>query len=65
MPMTPDQERWAEALAIDRAHGDHAAQWIAEKIGELALMGDEKGVERFRQIATRLDALLASRARPQ
>lgn len=55
--MTPDQERWAEALAIERLHGDRAPVWIAERIGELALAGDAAGVERFRQIAERLDEL--------
>lgn len=55
--MTPDQERWAEALAIERLHGDRAPVWIAERIGALALAGDAAGVERFRQIAKRLDEL--------
>ena len=55
--MTPDQERWAEALAIERQHGDRAPVFIAERIGALALVGDEAGVERFRQIAARLDEL--------
>lgn len=55
--MTPDQERWAEALAIERQHGERAPVFIAEQIGALALAGDEDGVERFRQIAARLDQL--------
>lgn len=55
--MTPDQERWAEALAIERLHGDRAPVWIAERIGALALAGDAAGVERFREIAARLDQL--------
>ena len=57
MPMTADHERWAEALAIERRHGDEAALFIAERIGALALAGDEAGVERLRQIAVRLDLL--------
>ncbi len=55
--MTPDQERWAEALAIERLHGDRAPVWVAERIGALALAGDAAGVERFQQIAKRLGEL--------
>lgn len=55
--MTPDQERWAEALAIERLHGERAALWIAERIGALALAGDADGVARFKQIAVKLEAL--------
>jgi hypothetical protein len=55
--MTPEQERWAEALAVERLHGDGAPAWIAERIGALALAGDVAGVERFREIAARLDEL--------
>ena len=43
--MTPDQERWAEALAVERMHGDDSPRFIAERIGELAIAGDWKGVE--------------------
>jgi hypothetical protein len=56
--MKPDQERWAEALAIERLHGDRAPVWIAERIGTLALAGDAAGVERFRQIAQHLEQLM-------
>lgn len=55
--MTPDQERWAEALAIERLHRERAALWIAERIGALALAGDADGVARFKQIAVKLEAL--------
>ncbi|HEV7290446.1 hypothetical protein [Sphingomonas sp.] len=43
--MTPDQERWAEALAVERLHG------------ALALAGDSAGVARFRQIAAKLESI--------
>jgi protein-disulfide isomerase-like protein with CxxC motif len=59
--LTPEQERWAEALAIERLHGEGAPRWIAERIGTLALAGDDAGVERFREIAARLDQLRAGR----
>lgn len=55
--MTPDQERWAEAIAIERLHGERAPVWIAERIGTLALAGDSEGVARFKQIAARLEAM--------
>lgn len=56
--MTPDQERYAEALTIERMHGADAPRWIAERIGSLALAGDEAGVLRFVEIARRLDELM-------
>lgn len=52
-----ERERWAEALAIERVHGDTALLWIAERIGALALEGDEAGIERFKDIAARLAQL--------
>ena len=55
--MTPNQERWAEALAVERQHGEDVPRFIAERIGALALAGDMEGVERWREIATRLDQL--------
>lgn len=55
--MNPDQERYAEALAIERLHGPGAPRWIAERIGALALAGDVAGVARFQEIAIRLDGL--------
>lgn len=58
--MTPDQERWAEALAIERLHGADAPRWIAERVGALALAGDMAGVQRFRQIAERYEQLMAA-----
>jgi hypothetical protein len=56
--VTPDQERYAEALAIERMHGADAPRWIAERIGSLAFVGDEAGVLRFIGIARRLDELM-------
>ena len=59
--MTPDQERWAEALAIEKMHGDQAPMWIAERLGGLALAGEYAGVERMMEIAAKLDELRAMR----
>jgi len=56
--MTPEQERLAEALAIERIHGERAPVVLAERIGALAVAGDAGGVSRWREIATQLDRLL-------
>lgn len=60
-----DRMRWAEALAIERLHGDDAPRWVAERIGALALAGDTDGVKRFREIARRMERLLIARRAPR
>jgi hypothetical protein len=60
-PRTEDEWRWAEALALEKLHGSDAPRWIAERIGTLALAGDESGVERLQEIAQRLDQMLTGR----
>jgi hypothetical protein len=57
--MTPEHELWAEALAIQQRYGDHAATHIAERVGALAMAGEEAGVARWREIAARFDQLWA------
>ncbi|WP_010339394.1 DUF6961 family protein [Sphingobium yanoikuyae] len=49
--MTPEKERWAEALAVERRHGDNAFDFVARRIQDLAIQGDEAGVERWITIA--------------
>lgn len=39
--MTPDQERWAEALTIERIHGDGAVEWVVARITDLATRLDQ------------------------
>lgn len=56
--MRADLERWAEALAVEQEHGANAGDYIAERVGTLALAGDQAGVARWLAIATRLDQLL-------
>jgi hypothetical protein len=56
--MTPDEERWAEAMVVHRQHGERAPLHVAERIGALALAGDDKGVQRWREIAIQLDRFL-------
>lgn len=55
--MTPEQERWAEALAVDQRHGSMASAVIEERVRTLSLAGDEAGVARWREIAARHDQL--------
>lgn len=52
--MTADQERWAEALMVERQHGDSAAQFVEARIDALTRDGDQAGVERWRAIGARL-----------
>ena len=56
--MTPDQERWAEALAIERWKGADAPAYIAERIAALTAAGNTAGAARFRAIAWRHRELL-------
>lgn len=57
MPLTPDQERWAEALQIEKMYGPKAAAFIAERIATLGRAGDAAGETRFRAIAWRHELL--------
>jgi len=58
--VTPDEERWAEAMAIHSQHGDHAPVVVAERIGALAMKGDVGGIAHWKDIAARFDALFFS-----
>lgn len=55
--LSPERERYAEALMIERIHGDQASAHIAERVAELATAGDMAGVQRWIEIADRLDRL--------
>lgn len=57
--LTPDEERWAEALAIIRIHGDRAEAFISERVASLAAQGQADGVARLEAIATRITQLRA------
>lgn len=52
--MTPDQERWAEALQVEKTHGRRAREYAAERIGALIEAGDRDGALRWQQIYDRL-----------
>lgn len=64
MTLTPDQHIWACALAVEKQHGEEAPLFVAERIGALALAGDEAGVAIWKAIAVRLDALRGGRQQP-
>jgi len=55
--MADDRELWACAVQVERQHGKSAPRFVAERIGDLALAGDEQGVATWKMIAERLDKL--------
>ena len=57
--MTRDQELWGMASMMMRQHGELAPLKVAERIGELAVVGEKGGVTLWREVAQRLDALMA------
>ena len=59
--MTADQERWAEAIAIERWKGEAAEAFLAERILALTAARDSVGVDRFTNIADRLAQLREGR----
>lgn len=55
--MLSDWELWACANQVLKAQGDNAAQFVAEKIGALALGGDDEGIKAWQAIARRITEL--------
>lgn len=55
--VTAEQERWAEALLVERQRGEKASAFIASRIRTLALAGDEVGIDRWMAIAALYDRL--------
>lgn len=53
-----DWEIWACAQAIIKQHGANAPAHVASRIGELAIDGDEAGVETWKAIAAKVDQLM-------
>lgn len=52
-----DDELWACALAVARAHGTDASRHCAGRMVELAQAGDARGVANWREILARLGEL--------
>lgn len=57
MPLSRAAETWAIALHLDKAKGDGAPLFVAERIGAMAEAGDVEGLMRWREIAGALDQL--------
>lgn len=55
--MTPDEERWAEALWVLNTHGARAEAFVAERIADLADRFDLAGVARWEMIGHRIEQL--------
>jgi len=55
--MPDDRELWACALQVERQHGKDAPRFVAERIGALAVSGDNQGIATWKAIAHRLDQL--------
>lgn len=55
--MTPEQERWAEALAVIATHGGGAESFITERIAALVGTGDAAGIARWQEIGRHVAAV--------
>lgn len=58
--MTEDQVMLGAAMMLLNRHGDLAPFKAAERVGELAVDGDEMGVAVWTAIAGRIDDILRS-----
>jgi len=63
--MIDEREIWTAASMVLDQHGDDAPRFIAERIGSLALEGDEVGISVWKLIAHRLDELRSLHSRIQ
>lgn len=63
IPRNDDQLMWGAALMLFRKHGQNAPLKVAERIGALALEGDDLGVTVWKGIAWRLDKLVRGEGR--
>jgi len=58
MTMTDEDVATGAAMMLLRRHGDLAPVRVAERIGELAVAGDARGVATWKRIASRMDQIL-------
>ena len=49
--VTQEKERLAEALALERMHGERAGDFVVAQIDELDAAGDLAGMKRWLEIA--------------
>jgi hypothetical protein len=57
-PLTEERHLWACANMVLNQHTHNAARFVAERIGALALAGDQSGVATWKAIAQRMDQLI-------
>lgn len=55
--MTVDEERWLEALTVERHYGEGAIRYATDRIMDREEIGDLWGAARWRDIRFRLEAL--------
>jgi hypothetical protein len=55
--MICDRELWACADHVLSRHGDRCAEFLAERVADLASQGDQAGVATWIAIADRVDRL--------
>lgn len=63
--MNTDQELWACASTVLEQHGDHAPAFVAERIGALAVAGDQAGVDIWKAIAIRMGQFMRQQSETQ
>lgn len=58
MTMTEDEVMLGAAIMLLKRYGDQAPMRVAERIGELAVAGDDLGIATWKAIAARMDEIL-------
>jgi hypothetical protein len=56
--MISDHELWAAANMVVARHGDTAPIFVAERLGQCALDGDDEGIRVWKAIAARLSDIM-------
>ena len=58
MKMTGDEVALGAAMMLLRRHGDLAPVRVAERIGEMAIAGDQEGLLFWKRVALKMDRIL-------
>ena len=58
MNMTEDEVALGAAMMLLRRHGDLAPVRVAERIGDMAIVGDREGVLFWKRVARKMDQIL-------
>jgi len=62
--LTSERHPWACANRVLSQHGDSAPIFVAQRIGALAVAGDQAGVDVWKAIAVRMDLLMRGNETP-